>query len=169
MPNNPDWMNGARACSALAQAICMHYSVESIVPSNSNLVDGAVLQEARSVVLCGSFNNHLGKMSKLMETLRKKGIEVLSPSNTRVIGDKDGFVLFDGDTMINNCTWTVERKHIKAMRKCDMVIICNYDDYSGHSTDYEWGRADGFGKKIVFVEDNALARGHNFPFEIGLL
>ena len=40
MPDNPDWMNGARACSALAQAICEHFDISVIIPSDSNLIDG---------------------------------------------------------------------------------------------------------------------------------
>ena len=40
MPESPGWMFGARACSALAEAICSKYDVEHIIPSNSNLIDG---------------------------------------------------------------------------------------------------------------------------------
>lgn len=40
MPESPKWMSGARACSALAEAICSKYGVEYIIPSNSNLIDG---------------------------------------------------------------------------------------------------------------------------------
>ncbi len=40
MPESPKWMFGARACSALAEAICSKYGVKYIIPSNSNLIDG---------------------------------------------------------------------------------------------------------------------------------
>lgn len=42
MPENPKWMHGSRGCSAIAQAICEKYSIENIIPSNSNLIDGIV-------------------------------------------------------------------------------------------------------------------------------
>src|SRR3989338_5886507 len=32
MPENPKWMHGARGCSAIAQAICEKYGVQTIVP-----------------------------------------------------------------------------------------------------------------------------------------
>lgn len=40
MPNNPQWMHGARACSAIAETICKKYGVEIIIPSDSNLIHG---------------------------------------------------------------------------------------------------------------------------------
>jgi hypothetical protein len=55
MPKNPKWMHGARACSALAQAICEKYKIEIIIPSNSNLIDGVARQEFRRVTISGSF------------------------------------------------------------------------------------------------------------------
>lgn len=47
MPNNPKWMHGARGCSAIAQAICEKYGIETIIPSNSNIINGVVRQESR--------------------------------------------------------------------------------------------------------------------------
>jgi len=40
MPDNPRWIHGSRACSALAQAIFEKYNVEFIIPSDSNIIDG---------------------------------------------------------------------------------------------------------------------------------
>lgn len=48
MPENPKWMHGARACSAIAQAIVEKYKVKSIIPSNSNLIDGVSRQKLLS-------------------------------------------------------------------------------------------------------------------------
>ncbi len=45
MPEDPLWMHGARACSAIAQAICEKFQVKTIVPSDSNTVHGMVRQE----------------------------------------------------------------------------------------------------------------------------
>lgn len=167
MPDNPDWMNGARPCSAIAQAICMRYGIQKIIPSNSNLIDGVNRQPMRSVVVCGSFNKHMGEISGLIKSLRKQNIDVLSPANTDVIGSEKDFILFKNDKLINNCTWPVERKHINAIVDCDCVIICNYDNYIGYSTAKELGIALLLGKKIVFIEDNELSRNEDSPIEIG--
>lgn len=45
MPNDPLWMHGARPCSAIAQAVCEHFGVETIVPSDSNMVHGIIRQD----------------------------------------------------------------------------------------------------------------------------
>jgi len=35
-------MYGARTCSAIAQAICEKYNIITIIPSNSNIINGVV-------------------------------------------------------------------------------------------------------------------------------
>jgi hypothetical protein len=35
-------MYGARACSAIAQAICEKYNIITIIPSDSNIINGVV-------------------------------------------------------------------------------------------------------------------------------
>lgn len=52
MPLDPKWMHGARACSAIAQAIFEKYNVNTIIPSNSNLIDGVVRQKFKQVTNC---------------------------------------------------------------------------------------------------------------------
>lgn len=169
MPDNPTWMDGARACSAIAQAICQKFGIETIIPSDLNLIDGVCTQEARNVVVCGSFNKHLSRIDSLIKTLREKGINVLSPMNTDVVDNLTGFVVLKGDKMINNCKWSVEAHHLKAIEDCDMVIVCNYDNYVGFSTAIEIGYAMKCGKKIVFLENNEIVQSLDAPFEIGLL
>jgi len=169
MPDNPAWMDGARACSSIAQTICKKYGIEFIVPSDSNLIDGACLQEFKNAVICGSFNKHLDKINNLALALKKMGVSIVSPSKTEVVGSQNGFVLFHGEVVKNNCTWPIERKHLKAIEQSDVVIICNYDNYIGYSTSIELGYALGFNKKIVFVENNEVVRELKFPCEIGLI
>lgn len=40
MPDNPQWMHGARPYSAIAQAICEHYGIQTIIPSDVNIAHG---------------------------------------------------------------------------------------------------------------------------------
>lgn len=176
MSQNPEWMEGARACSALAQAIVQYYKVSTIIPSDSNLIDGVNIQEAKSVVICGSFNKHLKQIENLINRLSSKGISVLSPKSTEVIGAENDFVIFKDDIVINHNTWAVEELHLKAINKCDFVIACNFDGYIGVSTTFELEYAYRAGKKIVFIENNEIADlfgkriGKNpMPCEVGLL
>ena len=176
MPDNPEWMVGARACSAIAQAIVHYFGISTIIPSNSNLIDGVNIQEANNVVICGSFNKHLKQIEVLINNINSKGITVLSPKNTEVVGSENDFVLFKDDIVVNHNTWAVEELHLKAIDKCDLVIACNYENYLGVSTTFELIHAYQAGKKIVFVEDNEIAdlfgkrMGKQvMPCEVGLL
>lgn len=45
MPENPAWMRGTRAYLAISQAICEKYGVETIIPSDSNIIHGIVRSE----------------------------------------------------------------------------------------------------------------------------
>lgn len=176
MPQNPNWMEGARACSVLADAICNFFGVKYIVPSDSNLIDGVISKEAEKVVICGSFNKHLSHIADLMSLLKKKGIHVLSPLSTEVASVEGDFVLFKNDVVENHNTWAVEELHLKALEKSDFVIACNFDNYIGVSTTFELEHAYRKGKKIVFIQDNEIARSFGqrigiprMPCEIGLL
>jgi hypothetical protein len=231
MPNNPDWMNGARACSALSQAICTQYGVEIIIPSDSNLIDGVNTQEVRSVVICGdyskhseliaqlisrlenqgidvlnrnslplfydtidykvlaeqiydkivsdtdlfdciknlnqipiimnsvnlvicgSYNKHLKHITKLIEEIKKLGIGIISPQDTEVIGSEKGFVLFKNDRVINHCTWSVEALHLRGIKECSCVVVCNFDDYIGSKTSLEIGYANTCKTPVIFLKD----------------
>lgn len=176
MPQNPEWMAGARACSALAQAILQYYKVNTVIPSDSNLIDGVNIQEARNVVICGSFNKHLKQIENLINRLKSDGISVLSPQNTEVVGSENDFVIFKNDIVINHNTWSVEELHLQAIDRCDFVIACNFDGYIGVSTTFELEHAYRAGKKIVFIENNEIADlfgkrigKYPMPCEIGLL
>lgn len=46
MPKNPKWMHGSRSCSAIAQAICEKFSIQNIIPSDANLIDGIINSES---------------------------------------------------------------------------------------------------------------------------
>ena len=40
MPTNPQWMHGARAYSAIAQAICQRFRIKTVIPSDVNIAHG---------------------------------------------------------------------------------------------------------------------------------
>ena len=133
------------------------------------MIDGVCNQEAQKVVVCGSFNKNLKQISNLIKKIKSQGIKVLSPKNTEIINIEDGFVIFKNDNFINNCKWSIESQHLKAINESDLVIICNYDNRIGTSTAIELGWALKAGKKIVFIEDNEVANSLDCPSEIELL
>ena len=47
---------------------------------SKNMMEGLIYQEFRNVVVCGSFQQHLKDIEKVIARLREKNIEILSPA-----------------------------------------------------------------------------------------
>lgn len=165
MLENPDWMHGARSCSAFAEAICEKYGVETIVPSDSNLVHGAIRQEFRCVTLSGSFRKHLDYILKVKKVLESKGVKVLSPRFTEPKNPGEEFVVFGGEE--NSSPLELERYHLNSIEKSDALIVCNPGGYVGASAMIEIGHAQQSGKRIIFLEQPEEFLLNTLPSEVG--
>jgi len=166
MPDNPKWMHGARACSALAQAICEKYEIQTIIPSNSNLIDGVVRQEFRYVTISGSFRKHLDYILKIRKQLVEKGVEVLSPRFTEPKNPGEEFVVFGGEEELTPLQ--LERHHLDSIAKSDALIVCDPEGYVGASALIEIGYAHFLGKRIIFTEKPEEFMLNTLPAEAGL-
>lgn len=166
MSDNPTWMHGARACSALAQAICEKYGIDNIVPSNSNLINGAARQEFRHVTLSGSFRKHLDYILKVRKVLVDNGIEVLSPRFTEPKNPGEEFVVFSGEEGM--APLELERHHLHSIEECDTLIVCDPEGYVGASALIEVGYAQALGKRIIFAEKPEEFMLNTLPAETGL-
>lgn len=93
MPDNPKWMHGRRGCSTMAQAICQKYQVKTIIPSNSNLINGVIRQEFRYVTINGSFRKHYYILD-IKKKLEAQGTKVLSLRFTEPKNPGEEFVIF---------------------------------------------------------------------------
>ena len=127
MPNNPKWMHGARGCSAIAQAICQRYQIQTIFPSNSNIINGVARQEFRYVTISGSFRKHLEYILKIKEKLEAQGTKVLSPRFTEPKNPGERFVVFTGEEGLNPLE--LERHHLKSISGSDVLIVCDPEGY----------------------------------------
>ncbi|HET7099078.1 MAG TPA: hypothetical protein VFI61_02500 [Patescibacteria group bacterium] len=166
MPDNPTWMHGARACSAIAQAICKKYGIQTIIPSNSNLIDGVARQEFRYVTISGSFRKHLEYILKIRKQLVENSIEVLSPRFTEPKNPGEEFVVFSGEEGASPLE--LERHHLDSIDKSDTLIVCDPEGYVGASALIEIGYAQKLGKRIIFVEKPEEFMLQTLPSEIGL-
>ncbi len=166
MPNNPKWMYGARGCSAIAQAICEKYGIETIIPSNSNIINGIIRQEFRYVTISGSFRKHLDYILKIKKELEKHGTRVLSPRFTEPKNPGDSFVVFTGEEGLTPLE--LERHHLKSISDSDTLIVCDPEGYVGASALLEIGYANAIGKRIIFVEKPEEFMLNTLPVEIGL-
>lgn len=140
MPNNPSWMHGARGCSAIAQAICERYKIETIVPSDSNIINGVVRQEFRYVTISGSFRKYLKYILKVRERLANSGTEILSPRFTEPKNPGEEFVVFDGEE--GRTPLELERHHLDSIVKSDALVVCDPNGYVGASALIEVGFAN---------------------------
>ncbi|HSX28249.1 MAG TPA: hypothetical protein VLF60_02260 [Candidatus Saccharimonadales bacterium] len=166
MPNDPLWMHGARACSAIAQAICEHFGVGTIIPSDSNMVHGVVRQEFRTVVLSGSFRKHLEYILKVKKELAQKNIQILSPRFEEPKNPGEEFVVFDGEEGLSPLD--LERYHLDMIDQCDALVICSPGGYVGASALIEFGYAQAKGKRIIFTEKPEEFMLGTLPAEVGL-
>lgn len=166
MPENPKWMHGARGCSAIAQAICKKYEIETIIPSNSNLIDGVIRQEYRSVVLSGSFRKHLEFILKIRTELVSNNVLVLSPRFTEPKNPGETFVVFSGEE--GQSPLSLERHHLDSIDNADALIVCDPEGYVGASALIEIGYANELGKRIIFAQKPEEFMLNTLPAEVGL-
>jgi len=166
MPDNSRWMHGARGCSAIAQAICQKYHVQTIIPSNSNIINGIVRQEFRYVTISGSFRKHLEHILKIKEKLETQGTKVLSPRFTEPKNPGEKFVVFIGEEGLNPLE--LERHHLKSISESDALIVCDPEGYVGASALLEIGFANAMGKRIIFAEKPEEFMLNTLPAEVGL-
>lgn len=166
MPENPGWMHGARACSAIAQAICEKYKIKYIIPSNSNIINGIIRQEFKYVTISGSFRKHLSYIIKVKEELEKKGTTILSPRFITPKNPDSEFVIFDGEEGLTPLQ--LERYHLNSITKSDALIVCNPQGYVGASSLIEIGYAQALAKRIIFTEKPEEFMLNTLPAEIGL-
>jgi len=166
MPDNPRWMHGARGCSAIAQAICQKYLLQTIIPSNSNIINGIVRREFRYVTISGSFRKHLEYILKIKEKLEAQGTKVLSPRFTEPKNPGERFVVFTGEEGLSPLE--LERHHLESIYESDALIVCDPEGYVGASALLEIGFANAIGKRIIFAEKPEEFMLNTLPAEVGL-
>ncbi len=166
LPENPNWMHGARGCSAIAQAICEKYKLETLIPSDSNLINGVSRKEFRTVTLSGSFRKHLEYILKVRKLLLESNIDVLSPRFTEPKNPGEEFVVFGGEE--NMSPLQLERHHLHSIASSDALIVCDPEGYVGASALIEIGYANSLGKRIIFTEKPEEFMLNTLPAEIGL-
>lgn len=166
MPENPTWMHGARGCSAIAQAICEKYGVETLIPSDSNIINGILRQELRYATISGSFRKHLDFILEIKKKLENLGTEILSPQFTEPRNPHEEFVVFDGEE--GKTPLELERYHLDSITKSDALVVCNPKGYVGASALIEIGFANSLGKRIIFMEKPEEFMLNTLPAEVGL-
>ena len=111
--------------------------VKKIYPSNQHSIHGNVNAYVFNVVLSGSTDKkRIGYMVEANLFMQNLGATVLSPS---FIGKNLGDITKESDY-----------QHLKAIDDCDVLFICNKDQYIGESTRCEIYYAYAIRKTIAF-------------------
>src|SRR5947207_5074888 len=87
----------------------------------------------------GSFHRHMPAIYAAVNTLRTSGVDVLSPSDPRVV-DYLGEFLFVASDKLRSIK-LVQDRHFEAIRGSDFLWIVCPDGYTGSSTSAEIGAA----------------------------
>lgn len=91
MPENPKWMDGARACSAIAESIFKTYKVKTIIPSDLNLIDGICSLEGEKIYLSNG-NGDCFENDSLSSLIDQQHDQII---NIKYILDSTQINLFD--------------------------------------------------------------------------
>lgn len=105
----------------------------------------------KTIVISGSFHrfyNEIKEIIFLFESLG--GVKVLSPKISEIINPGEEFAILKSDLTQN--PEILERNHLKAIEKADILYICNPEGYLGNSAIFELGFATALGKKIFCKE-----------------
>jgi hypothetical protein len=97
----------------------------------------------------GSFHRHMAGVYTAVHELRAAGIDVLSPSDPRVV-DFPGEFLFVASDRLRSVK-LVQDRHFEAIRSSDLLWVVCPDGYTGSSTSAEIG---GF----IRVSDDSASR-----------
>ena len=130
------------------------------------MIDGAIKQEYRSVVLTGSYRKHWSYISSIKQDLLRSGVKVLSPRFKNLKDPGVDFVRFEGEE--NMSPIELVRYHLDMIDNSDALIICDEGGYVGASALMEIGYAHGIDKRIIFTEKPEEYILQIMPAEIGL-
>jgi nucleoside triphosphatase len=93
-------------------------------------------------VIHGSFSKHLSEIRNTMKTFKDAGIEVLAPNNSEIVGDIDGFGLFEGEEGRDpRLIELLYLQNLKQLGNNGFSYFVNPGGYIGKSASYELGIA----------------------------
>lgn len=94
----------------------------------------------------GSFHRHMTAIYETVGQLRARGIDVLSPSDPRVVDHVGEFLFVASDRL--RSVKLVQDRHLAAIRSSDFLWIVCPDGYTGPSTCMEIGSAVAAGVPV---------------------
>ena len=135
-----------------------------------SVICGLLRQEFRKVVICGSFQQNMKEIERLIKACRKRNIEILSPWTVDIVPETIGtdFILLEGQELLNKRdSWRHKFDHMQKFIKADAIIVCNPDGIIGKGTMFEFGFMVAHNKRIIFTNEPKGLTIH-FPYDVGV-
>jgi NTP pyrophosphatase (non-canonical NTP hydrolase) len=103
-----------------------------------------------TAVLCGSFRRDPEALRREFSELQEAGCRILSPAGVDFVDEVEGFVYGQGD--LGRTAGQLERLHLRAMERADLIWLHCPDGYVGTSAALELGHAQALGLRIFASE-----------------
>jgi NTP pyrophosphatase (non-canonical NTP hydrolase) len=103
-----------------------------------------------TAVICGSFKRDPEALRREFHQLKEAGCEVISPLDLDFVAEVDGFVFGRGDR--GRTSAEIERRHLRAMEKADLIWLHCPAGYVGTSAAMELGFARAIGIRVFAAE-----------------
>jgi len=91
------------------------------------------------VAVSGSFRRHMNAITAAVHEFASLSVQVLSPADPQVVGQKDGFVFVASDRV--RSVRLVQDRHLECIRAADFLWLVCPDGYVGQSASMEVGYA----------------------------
>jgi hypothetical protein len=106
---------------------------------------------AVSISLLGSFRRHYSEVLSAAQIFQESGMEILSPSLSRVLDTNVEFVRFASDPL-EATDHEIQLRTLRSILSSDLVYVVAPDGYIGRTTCYEIGRVHERGIPAFFSE-----------------
>lgn len=161
MPENPNWMDGARSCTAIAQAILKRYRINIIIPSNSNLINWVIRNQFQNIMITWDFKNYYKEIQEISKELIKNNTKVLHhPKLLKITGIEDQ----ESEQGITNF-----RRIANYIEKSDALIVYSPWGEVCNESLFDIWLAYSQNKRIIFTENPSDKSLRNLPSEVGLI
>ncbi len=164
MPNDPNWMLWARACSVIAESIIKKFSIKYIIPSDTNTIHGFLKKEFRTATISWSFRKHLEYIVEVKNYLLRNWVQILSPRFNIAKNSWEEFVIFEWEEW--KSPLELEEYHLESIYNSDVLIVCSPDWYVWASSLFEIWYANSLWKRILFTEEPEEFLLKNMPHEL---
>lgn len=111
------------------------------------------------VAILGSFRQHYPEVLKAISEFERVGIQILSPTVSRIINPDQNFVRFETDSL-NSTDSEIQLKTLSKIFAADLVFVVAPNGYIGRTTCYEIGRVHERQIPVFFS---------NFPLDLPIV